>query len=147
MCYLKKCGKHWLPGTAQQTTPEDLHYREQYVPQRKLCNLVVNITLLLQIVDEDGNIELYPIQFQIYKHTNYPPASKTSKSPWASIATWLGSIGIGSFGVSSEATPSPALGLPGEPIIPHRVLYYKASFDENTTIQQVSDCLLLLERL
>ena len=91
-----------------------------------------------QVKDDSGSVELYPIQFEVYKHTNYPPASKTGKTPWASIASWLGSLGIGNFGASSsEAPPPPGLGLPGEPIIPHRVLYYKATFDPDTTVLQV----------
>lgn len=75
--------------------------------------------------------------FMIYKHTNYPPTSKSARGPWATFTSWLGNLGLGNFGASNDPSPATGLGLPGEPSLPHRILYYKASFDIDTTVQQV----------
>ena len=90
-----------------------------------------------QVVDDDGNLELYPIVFKAFKHSTLPPSKQTKSGPWNSFLEIIGYIRG-----PNEASTGAGSGLPGDsvqPIPPRRVLSYTASFDKNTTVQQVID--------
>ena len=98
------------------------------------------ITISLQ-VREDGQIELYPISFKIYRHTTAPPPTKQSHLPWP-LPSLLSSMGLGGNSSSPQpAAPTPLLAAAGEggtqPVIPRRVLYYQAAFDKDTKMKDV----------
>ena len=89
-----------------------------------------------QVTDDNGTIELYPIVFKVYKHSTLP-ANKTAKTgPWTAFLEIIGYIRTSSdTGVGSTGPALP--GDSAQPILPRRVLYYIASFDKATTVQQV----------
>ncbi len=88
-----------------------------------------------QVIDDDGNLELYPITFKVYKHTTLPANKHTKATPWSSFLELIGYI-RGTSDTGTMATPG-LIGDSAQPILPRRVLYYTASFDWNTTVQEV----------
>ena len=86
---------------------------------------------------EDGNgleLELYPVHFTMYKHTNYPPQSPKSMihQVWSVMCT---AIGIGGDGGKSNTDRLPE-GV-AQPAPPSRVAYYRAAFSRNATMKEV----------
>ena len=105
------------------------------------CIFIYNY-VLIKVIDDEGSLELYPIIFQVYKHSTLPPSKQSKSSNWSSFLEMFGFLG---FRTGTD-NPTPSImgpGLPGDPtqpILPRRVLYYTASFDKRTTIQEVRWC-------
>lgn len=95
---------------------------------------------LLQI-SENGEIELYPVSFKVYRHTTVPPPTKPSHLPWP-LPALLSSMGLMSSPSPPQlSAPTPLLaagaGEGTQPVIPRRVLYYQAAFNKSTTVKEV----------
>lgn len=97
------------------------------------------MSLVFQI-REDGEVELYPISFKVYRHTTVPPPVKQSNLPWP-LPVILCSLGVMSPSTPQPAAPAPLLAGTGDgtqqPAIPRRVLYYQAAFNKSTTMKEV----------
>lgn len=84
-------------------------------------------------------VELYPVQFVLYKHTLFPPQSprssyQTVQVVWNALCT---ALGIREGGKSQSSQPVEGV---AQPTPPSRVMYYRAAFGRNTTIEEVSAC-------
>ena len=83
-------------------------------------------------VSEDGQLELYPVLFKIYRHSNQP--LNRPGGMWQTIQGLFGG------GANAMATPISGNGdVPGAvaPPPPKRTLYYQAAFNKKTTIKEV----------
>jgi ubiquitin carboxyl-terminal hydrolase 6/32 len=90
---------------------------------------------------EDGcglELELYPVHFLMYKHTQYPPQSpkSTVQIIWGTICT---AMGIGGDSGKNNSGDLPE-GL-SQPTPPSRVPYYRAAFSRNATMKEISGIL------
>ena len=98
------------------------------------------------MIDDEGSLELYPIIFKVFKHTTLPPSKQAKSGPWNSVLDVLTFLGIRSGG-ESASVPLQGPGIPGDPsqpVLPRRVLYYSATFDKKTSIQEVRYCCFMI---
>lgn len=104
-----------------------------------MITYLLNNYILIKVIDDKGSLELYPIMFQVYKHSTLPPSKQSKSSNWSSFLEMFGFLGFRT-GSDNPTTSFMGPSLPGDPtqpVLPRRVLYYTATFDKRTTVQEV----------
>lgn len=92
---------------------------------------------------DQGELELYPILLNVYKHTTLPPSKQAKSGTWSSFVELFGFLGFRAGGEGVASSVGPAFpGDPTQPVLPRRVLYYTASYDKTTTLREVRILLL-----
>ncbi|XP_065891186.1 ubiquitin carboxyl-terminal hydrolase 32-like isoform X2 [Dysidea avara] len=89
---------------------------------------------VISVEGRKPEVEMFPIQFTVYKHTSYAPQAKQGFG-WNTISNLFYSF----IGTSPSVGGTPSLDNPTHPIVPKRVAYYQASFDKTTNVNQMYD--------